>query len=324
MDPLVSILIPCHNAAPFLADTLASARAQTHGNVEIILVDDGSTDGSGALADRLASKDMRVVHQPNKGVCAALNEALRHAQGEAIVYLDADDLLDPQKIAVQWRRLKEAPEATIASGAWARFSGDVSAAVAQEEAVWSDLGSVDWIVTSWSGGGMMPGCAWLLPRAVVEKAGPWNESLTLINDLEYFTRVVLASTSVAFCREARCFYRSNIAGSLSGSRTRKAWESAFKSTQLSAGHLLAQERSERTLRACALNLERLVRNAFPEVPDLTAAAEEQIRSWGGARLPVEGGPLFRALASLAGWKSARRLQLLLKGRGLTGRSGPSQ
>jgi glycosyltransferase involved in cell wall biosynthesis len=310
MEPLVSILIPCHNAAPFLAETVASARAQTHRKVEIILVDDGSTDGSGVIADGLAGTDLRVIHQKNQGVCSALNSALAHAQGEWIEYLDADDLLHPEKIANQLCRLEEAPRGTIASSSWARFSGDPNGAIFQEEPVWCDMESVEWIVSSWSGGGMMPGCAWLLPRSVVDAAGPWNTTLSLINDLEYFTRVVLASKAVVFCGGARCFYRSNVAGSLSRSRSTAAWRSAFTATQMSAQRLLTRETSERTRRACALNLERLVRSAYPHVPEFTRPAELQVRTWGGAELPFEGGRALRLISKAFGWKAARRLQLL--------------
>lgn len=310
MDPLVSVIIPCHNAAAWLEATIASVRAQTWRRHEIILVDDGSKDGSGAMADRLAGADLHVVHQENLGQCAALNRGLANAQGEYVEYLDADDLLAPEKIAVQLERLRELPPTSIASCSWARFQDDAAQAVFNPEAVWRDLSPVEWLVTSWSGGGMMHGAAWLSPRSVIDAAGPWNESLTLINDLDYFSRLLLASDGVAFCPSARTYYRSNVAGSLSRRTSRSAWESAFHATELSVNALLAREDSPRVRGACAINYQRLVHSAYPFVPDLVKSAESRIAQLGGCDLKPGGGSVFQQLARLFGWKLARRTQII--------------
>jgi glycosyltransferase involved in cell wall biosynthesis len=310
MDPLVSIVVPCYNAAPWLGGTIASVRAQTWRRFEIILVDDGSSDGSGEIADRLAGPDMQVVHQRNQGQCSALNRGLERAQGDFVNYLDADDLLAPDKIAVQLARLRDLPADWIASGAWARFQTDAAQAAFTPERVWADLPPVDWLVTSWEGGGMMHGAAWLCPRAVVKAAGAWDESLTLINDLDYFPRLLLAGKGVAFCGGARTYYRSNVTGSLSRSTSRAAWESAFKATELSAALLLAREDSPRARHACATNLQRLVHSAYPFVPDLVRSAEKRIAALGGSELVPGGGGAFRVLARMLGWKLARRAQVM--------------
>ena len=99
--PFVSILIPCHNAAPWLATTLESALAQSWPHREIILVDDGSTDGSLALAQTFAGRGVRVFAQPNSGASAARNHAIRESHGDFLQFLDADDLISPGKLAAQ-------------------------------------------------------------------------------------------------------------------------------------------------------------------------------------------------------------------------------
>lgn len=310
MEPLVSVVIPCYNAGPWLATAVESVRAQTWRRHEIILVDDGSSDGSGELADRLAGNDMRVHHQKNMGQCAALNTGLRHAQGEFCQYLDADDILAPDKIALQLRRLGELSPGWIASGEWARFENDPAEALFTPEAVWRDLSPVEWLTTSWSGGGMMHGAAWLCPREVIKAGGPWDESLTLINDLEYFTRLLLASAGVAFCPSARTYYRSNVSGSLSRRTSRAAWESAFRATELSSSALIARENSDATRRACAMNLQRLIHSAYPDAADLVSRAEKRIAELGGSDLVPGGGPVFQKLSRIVGWKAARRAQVL--------------
>lgn len=93
--PLVSILITMHNMKPWLQQCLDSIRAQTVQDFEVVLVDDGSDDGSGELADMLASEYpvIRVIHQDNRGVSAARNAALANARGSLIFPVDADDWL---------------------------------------------------------------------------------------------------------------------------------------------------------------------------------------------------------------------------------------
>jgi glycosyltransferase involved in cell wall biosynthesis len=307
---LVSVVIPSYNSARWLEATIASVRAQTWPRYEVILVDDGSTDGSVDLAERISGADMRVVRQANAGQCAALNRGMREAQGDFIQYLDADDLIAPDKIAIQMARLRDMPSTRIASCSWARFENDAMAAVFTPEEVWRDLPPVDWLVASWSGGGMMHGAAWLIPRGIVSAAGPWNEALTLINDLDYFTRLLLASDGIAFCRDARTFYRSNVSGSLSRQVSRAAWVSAFEATRLSSDALLARENSPRVRKACALNYQRLVHSAYPFVPDLVSQGERRIAELGGCDLVPGGGVVFQRLTRIVGWKLARRAQII--------------
>jgi glycosyltransferase involved in cell wall biosynthesis len=103
MKPLVSVVIPVFNGGQFLERTLQSAQRQTYGDLEIIVVNDGSTDNSLELAKRHASSDprLKVVAQNNRGVAAARNCGLEHASGEYVAFLDADDIWHPTKIERQ-------------------------------------------------------------------------------------------------------------------------------------------------------------------------------------------------------------------------------
>jgi glycosyltransferase involved in cell wall biosynthesis len=104
----ISLLIPCYNAAPYLAETVASAWAQTRPPDEIIIVDDGSTDASAEVAATLTPA-VRLIRQPNRGVGVALNKALAAATGELIAFLDADDLWVREKLAWQLAALEADP-----------------------------------------------------------------------------------------------------------------------------------------------------------------------------------------------------------------------
>ncbi len=101
MKALVSILIPAFNAQEWIADTLRSAIAQTWERKEIIVVDDGSTDQTLAIARQFESDFLRVITQKNQGAAAARNLALSLSRGDYLQWLDADDLLAPDKVARQ-------------------------------------------------------------------------------------------------------------------------------------------------------------------------------------------------------------------------------
>ena len=309
MTPLVSILIPCYNAAPWLDRTLESALAQTWRHKEIIVVNDGSRDDSLAIALTFTSRGVRVIDQANAGQSAAFNTAIRSARGEFYEFLDADDLLAPDKIERQVARLAQLPAGWLATGSWARFQHDPAEAIFASGPVARDLAPIDWTVALWLSDSMMHGAAWLVPAALVARAGGWHEPLSLINDFEFFSRLVLASTGVAHVAEARSYYRSGIGGSLSGQRSARAWQSAFESVRLGTARLLASEDSLRTRHACANAWRHLTFDAYPDAPpELRLEGEQRVRALGEKLGRPAAGPWFTFAARLVGWKAARRLQ----------------
>ena len=110
----VSIIIPCFNQAPFVADAIESALAQQGAPCEVVLVNDGSTDGSERIAARY--RGVRIVHQPNRGLSAARNAGLDAARGDIIVFLDADDCLLPGAAAAAVAAFERRPEAAMVFG----------------------------------------------------------------------------------------------------------------------------------------------------------------------------------------------------------------
>lgn len=112
----VSIVTPAFNAMPHLPEAVASVQAQSLQDWELIVVDDGSTDGTGAWLDGLSDPRIRVVHQPNRGVGAARNAALDIARGEFVTFLDADDALPPESLAARVARLDGHRDADIVDG----------------------------------------------------------------------------------------------------------------------------------------------------------------------------------------------------------------
>ena len=312
INPLVSILIPCYNSEQWLAETIKSALAQTWKNIEIIIVDDGSTDNSLTVAKSFNSPVVKVISQENKGASAARNRALKECQGNFIQYLDADDLLAPDKIELQLQLLQKNPTSNVvASGEWARFYHNPQEALFIPQSLWQNMPAVDWLVCAWENHLMMHPGAWLVPRKISEKAGLWNQDLSLNDDGEYFSRVVLASEGVKFCQSAKTYYRSGNAGSLSGSQSAKARQSEFLALSLGTNNLLARENSPRTRHACATVFQRFIYGVYPDVPELSQQAAAKVKDLGGSNLQPTGGPIFKLFSRFLGWEKAKQLQRVI-------------
>ncbi|MDM5176047.1 glycosyltransferase [Massilia sp. DJPM01] len=122
--PLVSVVIPCYNAQRYIGATIASVLAQKEVALEIIVVDDGSRDGSVALV-RKGFPAVRVVEQANAGVAAARNAGIAAARGEWIAFIDADDIWLPGKLAAQLARMAALPDCRMSYTAWKVWPSDV-------------------------------------------------------------------------------------------------------------------------------------------------------------------------------------------------------
>ncbi len=112
--PLVSVIITCYNQGKFLIDAIASVQKQTHSNIEIIVVDDGSTDNTREVAGSFVN--VRYFYQPNAGLSAARNHGAAHSNGGFVVFLDADDLLYPEGVNINLGLLLENPSWAFVSG----------------------------------------------------------------------------------------------------------------------------------------------------------------------------------------------------------------
>jgi hypothetical protein len=200
------------------------------------------------------------------------------------------------------------PAGMVASCAWGRFTVDPAQAEFVDGTVDRDFKPVDFLVLCGEGFHMMHPSAWLTPRAVAVRAGPWDELLTLNDDGEYFCRVLLASAGAAFTPIARSYYRSALPGSLSRRRDERSRRSQFRSIELIEKHLRAAEDTPRTRRALAGYYQRFLYDFFPFPADLMRAAESRVRALGGSPLPPPMGPKTATLARLMGWKAAWRLK----------------
>ena len=308
--PLVSVLIGAYNAAPWLGEAVGSALDQTHPNVEVVVVDDGSTDETLALARSFEGRRVRVVAQENRGACAARNRALAEARGDYLQFLDADDVLHPEKLERQLRRLAEEPVGTVATGPWVRFQGAVADADhAQTAPDWRDYEpATDWLIQAWEGRGTIPSMVWLTPRAVAEAAGPWDEGLLRNQDGEYFARVVVEAPKIAFCEGAWSYYRSSSPASVSNRKNDAALRSLYDATAACERTLLGRVDTPEARRACSGLWQLFLFTAYPRVPELCRRAEGRVHEMGGFYREASVARPLRLVRDALGWKPALRLQ----------------
>jgi glycosyltransferase involved in cell wall biosynthesis len=306
----VSILIPCHNAANYVAAAVQCCLDQTWPEKEIIVVDDGSTDGSGAILERFAGQGLKILRQKNGNAAITRNQAFRVSTGDFVKFFDADDLLSPRTIELQMERLGWGDDTAVATAEWGRFYGnDLSTFRLNPQSVWRDMNAGDWLVETWMDARpmMQPGL-FLLPRKIIEHAGLWDEKLSLIDDFEFFARVLSHASEVRFTPGARLLYRSGLSGSLSGRKSRAAAESAYRSLAQGTAHLLSRRQDQQARLACANMLQDFIYTYYPEYPDLRGRMAEKIRELGGSNLRSPVSKKFDPLPRLLGWKVVRRLQ----------------
>jgi glycosyltransferase involved in cell wall biosynthesis len=315
LKPLVSILIPAYNAQEWLPETLQSALDQTWDRTEVIVVDDGSRDQTLAIARRFQSRRVHVVSQENQGAAAARNKCFSLSQGEYVQWLDADDLLAPDKISLQMAARNEGilPR-TLLSAGWAYFLYRRRKAQFVPTPLWCTLSPVEWLSRKMEFNLHMQTATWLVTRELTEAAGPWNTSMAVDDDGEYFCRVLLESAGVHFVPGAKVYYRLAGSGSLSHvGRSRPKMTALMKSMECHIACARSIEDSDRVRAACIKYLQNWLPTFYPDMPDLAARVNEMAAELGGSLEEPRLSWKYSWIRALFGWSLARHAELALQG-----------
>jgi glycosyltransferase involved in cell wall biosynthesis len=307
---LVSIIVPAYNRGPLLVEAVNSALAQTHRPIDIIVVDDASTDDTPRVIAELCARhaEVRSVRRENGGPGLARETGRQAARGDFIQYLDSDDLLLPRKLELQLAALAARPECGIAYGVirYRNARGeeivcDWKPANQVAETLFPSMLIARWWET------ISP----LYRRSVTDAAGPWT-ALRLEEDWEYDCRMAAMGVRLAFVNEVVGEHRDHAAERLSRSTTvdpKRLWHRAH------AHLLIAQHAKRGGVPNDAPELQTFARELFHMARQCGAAglADEARQLLAAARDVSNARDLriYERLANALGWRAAGRAAALV-------------
>lgn len=240
--PAVSVVIPAYNSAPFLRETIESVLGQTYSNLEIIVIDDGSTDDTERVMQTFGSR-VSYVKQENQGVSAARNHGIKLARARYVAFLDSDDLWVPQKLAEQIPLLDEDPEIGLVYSDWAVVSehGVVQPSFHSERPaasghVFNELVETGFILTSGT----------VVRRSCLDEVGDFDESLSIVQDYDLWLRIC---------------YRWKVAVTNKALVTKRSWNGSLSSN----------------FPKMAMERIALFKKALRDIPDMTERSRQLVR-----------------------------------------------
>lgn len=312
--PLVSIIVSCYNGEKYIADTINSLLKQTYANIEIVIVNDGSTDNSEKVIHEFTDTRIKYYKQQNRGQCAALNLGFSKSTGKYIKFYDADDILEPNVIQGQVDSLNGMEEDCMSFIEWRRFYDNAIPDCIDKQnphTIHKDCLPVEYI--TWKQQTPMVQCGlWLIPRSLLYKTGLWDERLNLINDTEFFTRVLQYVRYLKFSDSGCTFYRTNIGeSSLSKDFSKKGIKSALLSIDLSAKWMLNIENSDRIKKIIVNSYIMILGWAYPKQITFVKIIERRLKQFPKEFIVYpKSGKIYNVVMKLFGWKTANRLTKL--------------
>lgn len=220
MDPLISVIMPCYNAADYLREAAASALGQSYGNVELILIDDGSTDASPRIAEELARERagrVTLLRSAREGPYPARNRGLARARGEFVAFLDADDYWTSDFLSAMYAALAST-DAALAYCGWQNVGATDRT---NEPFVPPDYEVDDKLEMLLRAASPWPIHAALTRKAVVEAAGGFDTTLATCMDYDLWLRIG-ATQRIVRVPEVLAFYRFHPGGQITSKQWRQA------------------------------------------------------------------------------------------------------
>jgi glycosyltransferase involved in cell wall biosynthesis len=217
--PLVSVIIPSYNSKVYLKDAVTCAVNQNYEPIEIIVIDDGSTDGTSDLFSEFENQNVRCFRIENGGASNARNYGLEKASGDYIQFLDADDIIADSKIEKQVQ-LMQLNDTDISYTPWIYFKESPSDGYQTQFKFMHINHSImrtgkELMISYGMDNWFIPTVAWLVKRDLIEKAGYWNPVKCPNDDGEYFSRILFWTKKVVCCNENLAYYRLTSSDSLS-------------------------------------------------------------------------------------------------------------
>lgn len=296
---LVSVIIPAYNAAQTIVETLDSVFAQTYKNLEVIVVNDGSTDDTLAVLENYPNS-INVLSTENKGVSHARSLGFKHSKGGFIQYLDADDLLISEKIEIQLQALL-VQNADVAYGDWQKVRTENNQLTISETIERKIDGDLEIALFTYF---------WCPPAAILYSRGlcnrlKWNENLPVIQDARYFLDAAIAKGKFVYTKGIMAKYRTAQLSSLSQKSDLNFVRDLYENTKGIYSIWKADVDTDKkmaiikSLRHCIYRLSVLDKSLAKEAIEFLLQIEPYY-------LPPEKG-FLRALSKIIGYESAEKV-----------------
>ena len=202
-QPLVTIIIPCYNTERFVVETIESCLKSSYQNLEILVIDDGSTDNSAQLIKNIANKNPTVqyIYQKNKGLSSARNTGIDSAKGDFLMFLDADDLIYQNKIKIQVDFLQKNPKYDLLASGFAR-TDERGKLLYDSPAKEKQIDLSDMVTSS-----QFPVHTALIRKAAIKNTGYFDTSLRAAEDWDYWCRMLIKGHQMYRLAQPLCTYR---------------------------------------------------------------------------------------------------------------------
>ncbi|MCT4589624.1 MAG: glycosyltransferase [Carboxylicivirga sp.] len=311
IQPLVSVIIPLFNAAPYISDCLESVINQTYVNIEIIVVDDGSTDCSLEVVKSIGDERIHIIKTENKGAPAARNIGFQNSNGSLIQFLDADDLISTHKIGRQVNEIKAIPNSAAICSTH-HFYHDVNKEICNDDYLFSTDKPEELFKVLWGANGfvgMIAAHAWLVHRSLIQQYGLWDESLKKDADGEFYARICMNASEIILTEGVKCYYRRFKNGNNQSAKMGKEqFTSNLRSTELKQEYQFKKVNSDESKLAIATQYKLYAMAYYPKHRNLCKEAMKRCEVLGGSNY-VYGirGCFISRVNRLAGWKVARWL-----------------
>ena len=304
--PLVSILIPSYNATQYIEETINRALSQTYSNIELVIVDDHSTDNSLEIAKKFSSEKVHIYTNPKKGGNSARNYAFEMCKGEYIKFMDADDYCSYDMIEKQMERiLKDGDKDTLIFSPVKMLYPDGRLFLPPRDIDKDYIPGIELLIDIWRGKGWnCPHCH-LMHRDLFVKSGRWNENIIKNQDGEFFARVAAKASKSLSVNDVFAIWRQTGTG-VSSQISLKAQESMLQTYGIISHLILNYKDNKENRYNCARYIGGFVYGFYPQIEPIMPKVYE-ILDYLQQPLILPKRRLLKLLRCLFGWKIALRL-----------------
>ena len=305
MSKLVSILIPLYNAEKYIEETIKSCINQTYKNCEIIVLDDGSTDNSFNIAkefEKLSDK-VKVFSHQNAGAQITRNKLFELSTGDYIQYLDADDLLDKNKIKHQMELLKNEPSTTVSFCKWKGFRNEKeNICLNNDFKIYKDYENpINLLIEMWSNIESIIPHAWIVHRDIIKESAGWDLNLKKNQDGEFFSRIIISSEKILFSNKSLVYYRLDSENSISKNLSYESTKSLLESINLYKKNVSNFLNNYETKYALAKQYSHFIFLIYPQHKELREIATKEVINLGfNDILPTKNYLILKILYKILG------------------------